>query len=162
LFRKKRKWDQPAEDLVSAAVTAAAVSGMPVMNFGALPGVVLPGVTAYGAATLPSVVPVPYSLPPHIAPSVLQNAAAAAQKLSQVRYMFLIPYCFLAPRGTVDNYNLGLSECIYVKMSLLVWLFYYQAKIPDEVIAREIVINDADPSVRYKLTKRQTQEEVNP
>ncbi|ONL95052.1 Protein RIK [Zea mays] len=115
--RKKRKWDQPAEDLVSAAVTAAAVSGMPVMNFGALPGVVLPGVTAYGAATLPSVVPVPYSLPPHIAPSVLQNAAAAAQKLSQ-------------------------------------------AKIPDEVIAREIVINDADPSVRYKLTKRQTQEEI--
>jgi hypothetical protein len=69
---------------------------------------------------------------------------------------------FLAPRATVDNYNLGLSECINVKMSLLVWLFYYQAKIPDEVIAREIVINDADPSVRYKLTKRQTQEEVNP
>ncbi|XP_066383869.1 protein RIK-like [Miscanthus floridulus] len=118
--RKKRKWDQPAEDLVSAAVKAAAVAGIPVMNFGALPGV-----TAYGAATLPSVVPVPYSLPPHIAPSVppriapsvLQNAAVAVQKLSQ-------------------------------------------AKIPDEVIAREIVINDADPSVRYKLTKRQTQEEI--
>lgn len=83
-FRKKRKWDQPAEDLVSAAVKAAAVAGMPVMNFGALPGVALPGVTAYGAATLPSVVPVPYSLPPHIAPSVLQNAAVAVQKSSQV------------------------------------------------------------------------------
>ncbi|CAL4921478.1 unnamed protein product [Urochloa decumbens] len=115
--RKKRKWDQPAEDLVSAAAAAAAVSGMPVINIGALPGVALPGVTAYGAATLPSAVPVPYSLPPHIAPSVLQNASAALQKLSQ-------------------------------------------AKIPDEVIAREIVINDADPSVRYKLTKRQTQEEI--
>ncbi|RCV45910.1 hypothetical protein SETIT_9G491300v2 [Setaria italica] len=115
--RKKRKWDQPAEDLVSAAVKAAAVSGMPVINIGALPGVALPGVTAYGAATLPSVVPVPYSLPPHIAPLVLQNASAALQKLSQ-------------------------------------------AKIPDEVIAREVVINDADPSVRYKLTKRQTQEEI--
>nr|AGT17016.1 hypothetical protein SHCRBa_059_B13_F_20 [Saccharum hybrid cultivar R570] len=115
--RKKRKWDQPAEDLVSAAVKAAAVAGMPVMNFGALPGVALPGVTAYGAATLPSVVPVPYSLPPHIAPLVLQNAAVAVQKSSQ-------------------------------------------AKIPDEVIAREIVINDADSSVRYKLTKRQTQEEI--
>ena len=91
-FRKKRKWDQPAEDLVSAAVKAAAVAGIPVMNFGALPGVALPGVTAYGAGTLPSVVPVPYSLPPHIAPSVppriaqsvLQNAAVAVQKLSQV------------------------------------------------------------------------------
>lgn len=35
-----------------------------------------------------------------------------------------------------------------------------QPKIQDELIAREIVINDADPSVRYKLTKRQTQEEV--
>ncbi|KAL5667816.1 hypothetical protein ACJX0J_020037, partial [Zea mays] len=33
------------------------------------------------------------------------------------------------------------------------------AKIPYEVIAWEIVINNADPSVRYKLTKRQTQEE---
>ncbi|CAN6307535.1 unnamed protein product [Urochloa humidicola] len=115
--RKKRKWDQPAEDLVSAAAAAAAVSGMPLINIGALPGVALPGVTTYGAATLPTVVPVPYSLPPHIAPSVLQNASAALQKLSQ-------------------------------------------AKIPDEVIAREIVINDADPSVRYKLTKRQTQEEI--
>ncbi|CAN6313604.1 unnamed protein product [Urochloa humidicola] len=115
--RKKRKWDQPAEDLVSAAAAAAAVSGMPVINIGALPGVALPGVTAYGAATLPSAIPVTYLLPPHIAPSVLQNASAALQKLSQ-------------------------------------------AKLPDEVIAREIVINDADPSVRYKLTKRQTQEEI--
>ncbi|RYR60459.1 hypothetical protein Ahy_A04g017533 isoform I [Arachis hypogaea] len=37
-----------------------------------------------------------------------------------------------------------------------------QQKIQDElIIAREIVINDAESSVRYKLTKRQTQEEVN-
>nr|CAB3496674.1 unnamed protein product [Digitaria exilis] len=115
--RKKRKWDQPAEDLVSAAMTAAAVAGLPVINLGALPGVALPGVTAYGAAALPSAASVPFSLPPHIAPSVLQNASAALQKLSQ-------------------------------------------AKIPDEIIAREIVINDADPSVRYKLTKRQTQDEI--
>lgn len=35
-----------------------------------------------------------------------------------------------------------------------------QLKIQDELIAREIVINDADPSVRYRLTKRQTQEEI--
>ncbi|KAL1360927.1 protein RIK isoform X2 [Arachis duranensis] len=34
-------------------------------------------------------------------------------------------------------------------------------KIQDElIIAREIVINDAESSVRYKLTKRQTQEEI--
>ncbi|KHN13557.1 Protein RIK [Glycine soja] len=36
-----------------------------------------------------------------------------------------------------------------------------QHKIQDElIIAREIVINDAESSVRYKLTKRQTQEEI--
>ncbi|KAM3250581.1 protein RIK isoform X3 [Capsicum chacoense] len=35
-----------------------------------------------------------------------------------------------------------------------------QPKIQDELIAREIVINDADPSIRYRLTKRQTQEEI--
>lgn len=39
------------------------------------------------------------------------------------------------------------------------WLCF-QPKIQDELIAREIVINDAEPTVRYKLTKRQTQEEV--
>jgi hypothetical protein len=76
LDRKKRKWDQPAEDLVSAAATAAAVAGLPLMNISALPG--------SAAATLPSVVPAPYALPPQIAPSVLQNAAAVVQKLSQV------------------------------------------------------------------------------
>ncbi|PIN14529.1 putative RNA-binding protein, partial [Handroanthus impetiginosus] len=35
-----------------------------------------------------------------------------------------------------------------------------QPKIQDELIAREIVINDADSAIRYKLTKRQTQEEI--
>ncbi|KAL6961187.1 hypothetical protein U1Q18_038951 [Sarracenia purpurea var. burkii] len=35
-----------------------------------------------------------------------------------------------------------------------------QPKIQDELIAREIVINDADSAVRYKLTKRQIQEEI--
>lgn len=34
-------------------------------------------------------------------------------------------------------------------------------KIQDElIIAKEIVINDAEPAIRYKLTKRQTQEEI--
>ncbi|GJN30702.1 hypothetical protein PR202_gb19032 [Eleusine coracana subsp. coracana] len=40
--RKKRKWDQPAEDLLSAAARAAAVAGLPLMNVAALPGIVLP------------------------------------------------------------------------------------------------------------------------
>ncbi|KAL9253392.1 RIK-like protein [Drosera capensis] len=36
-----------------------------------------------------------------------------------------------------------------------------QSKIQDElIIAREIVINDAETAIRYKLTKRQTQEEI--
>ncbi|XP_028796608.1 protein RIK isoform X2 [Neltuma alba] len=36
-----------------------------------------------------------------------------------------------------------------------------QQKMQDElIIAREIVINDAESSIRYKLTKRQTQEEI--
>ncbi|KAG8074033.1 hypothetical protein GUJ93_ZPchr0006g45151 [Zizania palustris] len=116
--RKKRKWDQPAENFPSAAAAAAAAAaGLPVMNIGALPGLSLLGTTAYPSAPLPNTVPVPYTLPAHLAPSVLQTAAAAVQKLSQ-------------------------------------------AKMPDELIAREIIINDADPSVRYKLTKRQTQEEI--
>ncbi|KAL8266282.1 hypothetical protein R6Q59_003626 [Mikania micrantha] len=33
-------------------------------------------------------------------------------------------------------------------------------KIQEELIAREIVINDAESTVRYRLTKRQTQEEI--
>ena len=40
-------------------------------------------------------------------------------------------------------------------------LFLHQPKIQDELIAREIIINDAESTVRYKLTKRQMQEEVN-
>jgi hypothetical protein len=36
----------------------------------------------------------------------------------------------------------------------------HPVKIHDEVIAREIIINDADPGVWCKLTKLQTQEEI--
>ncbi|XP_020554822.1 protein RIK isoform X3 [Sesamum indicum] len=39
-------------------------------------------------------------------------------------------------------------------------LVQVRPKIQDELIAREIVINDADSAIRYKLTKRQTQEEI--
>ncbi|KAF5198204.1 Rik-like protein [Thalictrum thalictroides] len=37
---------------------------------------------------------------------------------------------------------------------------FQKPKIQDELIAREIVINDAESTLRYKLTKRQTQEEI--
>ncbi|KAJ8483810.1 hypothetical protein OPV22_016295 [Ensete ventricosum] len=84
--RKKRKWDQPAEPLLSA-------------------GVAVPGVPLTTNTILGTTLPVP------------QNAAAIIQKLNQ-------------------------------------------PKIQDELIAREIVINDAEPTARYKLTKRQTQEEI--
>ena len=49
--------------------------------------------------------------------------------------------------------RLGLQELVAKGLML-------PSKVHDEVISREIVINDADPGVRYKLTKRQTQEEV--
>jgi hypothetical protein len=53
---------------------------------------------------------------------------------------------------------------MYVLVCVFSFLKYFscvQPKVQDElIIAREIVINDAESSVRYKLTKRQTQEEV--
>ncbi|XP_054803518.1 protein RIK isoform X2 [Prosopis cineraria] len=111
--RKKRKWDQPAETLVTAGIAVPGVlslgNGVP------LTGMAFPGVTPLtnplpaNCATVPQVLQ---------APSVQLHAAAAVQKINQ-------------------------------------------QKIQDElVIAREIVINDAESSIRYKLTKRQTQEEI--
>ncbi|XP_057970047.1 protein RIK isoform X2 [Malania oleifera] len=115
--RKKRKWDQPAESLVSAGVAAPGI--LPLGNVGSFVGVTLPGVAPVPAAVLmnplaSSSAPVPQAFQ---APSIQQHSAAAIQKLNQ-------------------------------------------PKIQDELIAREIVINDAESSVRYKLTKRQTQEEI--
>lgn len=55
-------------------------------------------------------------------------------------------------------------QFMYVHCVRVFFLKYFscvQPKAQDElIIAREIVINDAESSVRYKLTKRQTQEEV--
>lgn len=48
-----------------------------------------------------------------------------------------------------------------MSFSIYFILFLLQPKIQDELIAREIIINDAESTVRYKLTKRQMQEEVN-
>eukprot|EP00252_Welwitschia_mirabilis_P010160 TRINITY_DN2330_c0_g1_i5.p1 TRINITY_DN2330_c0_g1~~TRINITY_DN2330_c0_g1_i5.p1 ORF type:complete len:577 (+),score=113.88 TRINITY_DN2330_c0_g1_i5:234-1964(+) len=119
--RKKRKWDQPAESLVSAGLV--------------IPGAqhyAVPGITGSGASVsgfVPAVtIPTSFVSTPHLQPSAVQHTAVAiVQKINQD----------LATKGLLA-----------------------QPKIQDEVIAREIVINDADPTVRYKLTKRQTQEEI--
>ncbi|KAI3813256.1 hypothetical protein L1987_17976 [Smallanthus sonchifolius] len=93
--RKKRKWDQPAESLVSGGTPVPGI--LPLGNMGAFIGT--------GVA--------PVSTSSFINPI---TASLLAQKI--------------------------------------------QPKIQEELIAREIVINDAESSVRYRLTKRQTQEEI--
>ncbi|XP_008460254.2 protein RIK isoform X2 [Cucumis melo] len=69
--------------------------------------------------------------------------------------------------GVLPSYNqtpLGgvavTSVAALVQVSPINCATLTQSKIQDELIAREISINDAEPSVRYKLTKRQTQEEI--
>lgn len=107
--RKKRKWDQPAESLVSVGMAVPGV--LPLSNAMPLGGVAFPGVTPVISNTL-------LNNPLAAAALLQQQSTAAAQKLNQ-------------------------------------------QKIQDElVIAREIVINDAESSLRYKLTRRQTQEEI--
>ncbi|XVF16750.1 hypothetical protein REPUB_Repub10bG0059100 [Reevesia pubescens] len=107
--RKKRKWDQPAEALVSVGFAA------PFSNMGTLTGMPLPGIA-----------PVPGTF--------LSNPLATSGTA-------VIPVFQQHAAPVVSKQN--------------------QPKIQDElVIAREIVINDAESSIRYKLTKRQTQEEI--
>ncbi|GLJ47063.1 hypothetical protein SUGI_0993630 [Cryptomeria japonica] len=127
--RKKRKWDQPAESVISAGFP---ITGMvSVAGAGALHGFGLPGTVPSLAGVIPSgVMTSAFMSASQISPAVSlvqQNAAAIVQKINQD----------LATKGLLP-----------------------QPKIQDELIAREIVINDADPTVRYKLTKRQTQEEI--
>ncbi|OAY56909.1 protein RIK isoform X2 [Manihot esculenta] len=119
--RKKRKWDQPAEPLVSAGVAGA--SGVfPLGNIGSLAGISLPGIASVSGAFLTNqfvanCAPIP---PVYQVPSIPQTQSNAT----------------VVPKSD-------------------------QPKIQDElIIAREIVINDAESSVRFKLTKRQTQEEI--
>ncbi|KAK1356428.1 Hydroxyproline-rich glycoprotein family protein, putative, expressed [Heracleum sosnowskyi] len=109
--RRKRKWDQPAESVISAVPGV-----LPLGNVGSFIGTTLQGVPATSAinntlfttATLQQVLTVP---------SLQQHAVALVQKINQT-------------------------------------------KLQEELIAREIVINDAESSIRNKLTKRQTQEEI--
>lgn len=113
--RKKRKWDQPAENFI---LHGAANPLIP-MDMGLVCGITIPGVVTPSGSLLTQPLPsVLVSAAQPISPALPHNAAAIVQKL-------------------------------------------IQPKIQDELlIAREIVINDADPTVRYKLTKRQTQEEI--
>ncbi|XP_038901413.1 protein RIK isoform X2 [Benincasa hispida] len=68
----------------------------------------------------------------------------------------VLPSYNLTPLGGVDVASVvALAQVSSVNCATLT-----QSKIQDELIAREISINDAEPSVRYKLTKRQTQEEI--
>ncbi|CAO2816374.1 unnamed protein product [Amaranthus hypochondriacus] len=111
--RKKRRWDQPDESLVSCGVV---LPGMLAMSTVGSPGVSPPG--AFSSSCAPSTSLVKVANVSIQSPVVQQQAAAVVQKLNQ-------------------------------------------SKIQEElIIAREIVINDADPAMRYKLTKRQTQEEI--
>ncbi|CAL5369812.1 unnamed protein product [Camellia sinensis] len=115
--RRKRKWDQPAESLITAGV---AVSGiLPSSNIGSLAAINLPGASSASGALLAN----PLTTSPA---TILQ--------------VFQAP--LIQPHATVVAQKIN------------------QQKIQDELIAREIVINDADSAVRYKLTKRQTQEEI--
>ncbi|KAI4346665.1 hypothetical protein L6164_007543 [Bauhinia variegata] len=115
--RRKRKWDQPAESLVSAGITVPGVFALG--NTTHTGGIAFPVVAPMSGALLTNPLAASSTVVSQAlqAPSVQQDTAAAVQKLNQ--------------------------------------------KIQDELtIAREIVINDAESSIRYKLTKRQTQEEI--
>ncbi|XP_052196210.1 protein RIK isoform X2 [Diospyros lotus] len=115
--RRKRKWDQPAESLVSAGIAVPGILSL--SNMGSLAAVTLPGVaTTTGALVVNPLIAGSVSIPHALqAPLIQPHASVVVQKINQ-------------------------------------------PKIQDELIAREIVINDADSAVRYKLTKRQTQEEI--
>ncbi|KAH0467434.1 hypothetical protein IEQ34_004672 [Dendrobium chrysotoxum] len=102
--RKKRRWDEPADFLISTGVS---IPGAIPIGFGNSLGISTPGVLPVSNAIATNT----------LVPLITQSAATLVQKLSQ-------------------------------------------SKVQDELIAREIVINDAEPTIRYKLTKRQTQEEI--
>ncbi|XP_031489809.1 protein RIK isoform X2 [Nymphaea colorata] len=125
--RRKRKWDQPAESIISAGLhmpsvfppSSIAVAAGPTIPVVASPSIALPTVLLpTNSTSIPQV---------YQAPLAYQNAASVVHKLNQ--------------------------EATAKVVSL-------QPKIQDELIAREIVINDAESTIRYKLTKRQTQEEI--
>ncbi|CAN0857807.1 Protein RIK [Linum grandiflorum] len=112
--RKRRRWDEPAESLVS-----------------------------YRTA-VPGVIPI-YSV---------GSVAAPCASVSGALYTNLQVGCY-ATSPPMLQVLAGPQRTPMAPTKL------NQHKIQDELlIAREIVINDAEASARYKLTKRQTQEEI--
>ncbi|XP_021856646.2 protein RIK isoform X2 [Spinacia oleracea] len=112
-IRKKRRWDQPDESLVSCG---AVLSGMLPMSTVGCSGISLPG--AVSGSCTPSTSSMKVGCVNIQASVVQHHAAALVHRLTQPKIQ------------------------------------------EDLIIAREIVINDADSAMRYKLTKRQTQEEI--
>jgi hypothetical protein len=85
--RRKRKWDQPAESLVSAGVPVS--DAVQLGNVGSLVAISLPGAASVSGALLtnPQIAIVP---PMFLVPSMPQNTAAVVPKLNQVRYFIVI------------------------------------------------------------------------
>lgn len=82
--RKKRKWDQPAESLVSAGLALPGV--FPLGSMANLIGISLPVVAPLSGALVTNSVPASGASAPQIfqAPTIQQNAVAMVQKLNQV------------------------------------------------------------------------------
>ena len=85
--RKKRKWDQPAESLVSAGL--AVPGALPLGNVGLLGGVAVPGVIPVSGAHLINPLAAGFTtvLQPYQVPLIPQQAATVLQKLIQVSYL---------------------------------------------------------------------------
>lgn len=84
--RKKRKWDQPAESLVSAGLAVPGV--LPAGSLGSLSGSTLPVVSPMPSTVLKNPLAASCVNVPQViqAPLIQQNPAAALPKLIQVRY----------------------------------------------------------------------------
>jgi hypothetical protein len=128
--RKKRKWDQPAEAVAPAAYPVS----------------VMPGIVPFGGAG---------HLPSLGMPNMLASLVGVFPTMTLP--MPLVSYT--SSPSTAPN-NMAAAIVQKINQDLVTKGLMPPVKIHDEVIAREIIINDADPGVRYKLTKRQTQEEI--
>eukprot|EP00897_Mesotaenium_endlicherianum_P005091 jgi/Mesen1/460/ME000101S10692 len=130
--RKKRKWDQPGDVEVATSLSSmiVATSTPPLLPF---MGVGALGMQMPGAFPLGPLLPRnnPLLSNPNVA-QASQQAAALVDKLNQ------------------EFVNKGMNAR-HVAM---------QVKQQEEPAYKEIVINDAEPGIRYKLTKRHTQDEI--
>ncbi|CAK9238275.1 unnamed protein product [Sphagnum jensenii] len=128
--RKKRKWDQPAEAVAPAAYPVSA----------------MPGIVPFGGAG-------------HLASLGMPNMLASLVGVFPTMTLPMPLVSYTSSPSTAPN-NVAAAIVQKINQDLVTKGLMPPVKIHDEVIAREIIINDADPGVRYKLTKRQTQEEI--